>query len=357
VREGMSRFYCFEDYIIYKLTGSAKIDYSLAARTMAFDIRAKAWSEELLGLADVSPSIFAEPVPSGTSAGALLPEVAAELGLPAGVLMVTGGHDQPCGALGAGIVHPDVAVDGTGTVECITVAYAEPVLTDTMLENGFCCYPHVAPGLYVTLAYNFTGGSLLRWFRDTLYAGDAREAAAAGEDVYVRMMSEATDGVVQPMVLPHFTATGTPYFDPASKGCLLGLTLDTKRGDIIKALLDGVTFEMKLNLELLAETGIKPGVIRAIGGGARSPFWLQLKADMFGTPVVRLDTTEAPCLGAALCAGVAVGEYASFPEAVGAAVHECERYEPKPDRVAAYNGRFGLYREIYGRLADLNHRL
>ncbi len=307
VRERLARFLCFEDYTIYKLTGVAAIDYSMAARTMAFDVRSKQWSEEILGLAGIAPSVFAEAVPSGTAVATLLPEVAAELGLPADVRLVTGGHDQPCGALGAGIVDPDVAVDGTGTVECITVAYKEPVLTETMLRNGFCCYPHVAPGLYVTLAYNFTGGSLLRWFRDQLYAADAREAAAAGQDVYERMLGEATDGVVQPMVLPHFTATGTPYFDPASKGCLVGLSLETSRGDIIKALLDGVTFEMKLNLGLLAETGIRPRVIRAIGGGARSPFWLQLKADMFGTPVVRLDTAEAPCLGAALCAGVAVG--------------------------------------------------
>ncbi len=346
VRDRLARFYCFEDLVIYKLCGEAAIDYSLAARTLAFDIRSKTWSSEMLDRAGVDPSVFATAMPSGSAAGTILPNVAEELGLPADVRLVTGGHDQPCGALGSGVIRPGVAVDGTGTVECITAAFAEPVLTPEMLENGFACYPHAV-----------TGGSLLRWFRDRFYGREARECAESGEDIYDRILGEATDAVVQPLVLPHFTATGTPRFDPASKGCILGLTLDTTRGDVCKALLDGVTFEMKLNLGLLEKAGVTVETIRAIGGGSRSPFWLQIKADMFRRPVVRLDVSEAPCLGAALLAGVAVGEYSGFEEAVQSAVRECETYEPRADRADAYDERFALYAEIYDRLADLNHRM
>ena len=357
VRARMRRFYCFEDYIICKLCGNAAIDYSMAARTLAFDIHTKTWSGEILDRAGLSAGIFAQAVPSGTVAGALLPAVASELGLSPDVKMVTGGHDQPCGALGAGIVRPHIAVDGTGTVECITAVFPEPVLTDTMLANSFACYPAVAPGLYVTLAYNFTGGSLLRWFRDTLGAEEAAEADATGQDVYDLLLGRATDGPVRPMVLPHFTATGTPHCDPISKGAIVGLGLDTTRADLIKAVLDGITFEMKLNLALLHEAGVRIDVIRAIGGGARSEFWLRLKADMFQRPVVKLDVTEAPCLGAAMCAGVAVGEYASFEDAVAAAIHEGARYEPRADRAAAYDERFALYRELYPALAPISHRM
>lgn len=357
VRDRMTRFYCFEDYVIYKLCGRAVIDYSMAARTLAFDIHEKAWSKELLSKAGVSPELFAEPMPSGSLAGTILPDMAERLGLPRDVKLVTGGHDQPCGALGAGIIRPNVAVDGTGTVECITAALAEPVLTETMLRNNFACYPHTAPGLYVTLAYNFTGGSLLRWFRDVLGSEEIAEAEASGRDVYDVIIGKATDGVVRPLVLPHFTATGTPYSDPASKGAIVGLGLETTRGELVKALLDGITFEMKLNLELLREAGVAVELIRAIGGGAKSPFWLQLKADMFKTPVIRLDVTEAPCLGAAMLAGIAIGAYADFEDAVAACVRECERYEPRPDRAAAYDERYQLYRELYPRLADLSHRL
>lgn len=357
VRERMRHFYCFEDYIIFRLCGRAAIDYSLAARTLAFDIHTKTWSEEMLAGSSVDPSIFAEPMPSGSVAGTILPDVARSLGLPLDTKIVTGGHDQPCGALGAGIIKPHVAVDGTGTVECITAAFPEPVLSPTMRENGFSCYPAVAPDLYVTLAYNFTGGSLLRWFRDTLGQREVAQAQEEGRDVYDVIISKATDGVVQPMVLPHFTATGTPYHDPHSRGAFLGLALETTLGDIIKAILDGITFEMKLNLSLLEEAGVRIDVIRAIGGGSRSPFWLQLKADMFKRPIVKLDVEEAPCLGAALCAGVATGAYGGFEEAVDAAVHEGDRYEPNAQRTAAYDERFKIYRDIYPTLADLSHRL
>jgi xylulokinase len=357
VRERMERFYCFEDYIIFRLCGHAAIDYSLAARTLAFDINTKTWSTEMLADSPVDASVFAEPMPSGSVAGTILPEVARSLGLPADTKIVTGGHDQPCGALGAGIIRPHVAVDGTGTVECITAAFPEPVLTPTMRENGFSCYPAVAPDLYVTLAYNFTGGSLLRWYRDTLGQAEVAQARAEGRDVYNLLISKATDGVVQPMVLPHFTATGTPHHDPISKGAILGLALETTAGDIIKAVLDGVTFEMKLNLSLLDQAGVRIDVIRAIGGGSRSPVWLQLKADMFRRPVVRLDVEEAPCLGAALCAGVATGAYGSFQEAVDAAVHEGDRYEPNNERADQYDERFAIYRDLYPALADINHRL
>jgi len=355
--ERLWRFLCFEEYVIYQLTGELAASWALASRTMAFDVRRKCWSKEILDAAGFSESIFAPPLPSGTRVAEVKPDVADALGLPAGIVVATAGHDQPCGAFGAGIVRAGVAVDGTGTVECITPAFSEPVLNETMRRNSFCCYPHTVRDLYVTLAFCFAGGSLLRWFRDTLGAEEMAEARRTGQDVYDLIVGRATPGPISVLALPHFAGAGTPYFDAGSKGAFVGLTLGTTRGDLIKALLDSVTFEMRVNLERLDAAGVSIDELRAIGGGAKSPTWLQLKADIFGKSVTALDVTEAPCLGAALCAGLAVGEYASAGEAVAAAVHDGRRYEPDSAMHERYLEKYEAYKALYPALQNLSPRL
>ncbi len=357
LRERMKHFRCFEDFVMEQLGAEPAMSYALAARTMCFDIINKCWSEEICSKAGVDPAVFSPPLPSGEVVGEVSPKMAERLGLRPGVKVATGAHDQPAGAFGAGVIHPNIAVDGTGTVECITPAFSEPVLTDDMLENSFCCYPHAARDLYVTLAFNFTGGALLRWFRDTFGQPEVEEAKRTGRDPYELLIANASPDPVDVYVLPHFTSTGTPYFDSHSKGVIMGLTLSTTRGEIIKACLDGVTFEMRMNLELLEKAGVHIEELRAIGGGARSAFWLQLKADIFGKPIISLDVTEAPCLGAAMLAGRAIGEYSSDEEAVAAAIHERERYEPDEKRHEIYTEKFQIYKEIYPTVVELSHRI
>lgn len=351
------KFLCYEDLTNLRLCGEAAIDYSLAGRTMAFDVRAGRWSDEILDLAGVERERLATVVPSGTVIGNVRDEVAHELGLPRGVAVVTGGHDQPCGALGSGITQPRIAIDATGTVECITPAFAELKLSDAMLASNYACYHHVVPGMYVTLAFSFTGGSLLRWYRDTLGKQEREDAEAAGMDVYEMMIGLATSGPSPVMVLPHFALPATPWNDPFSKGAMLGLTLATTKGDIIKALLDGVTFEMRLNLDCLERAGVAVEHLRAIGGGAKSPTWLQLKADIFDRPVSSLSVSEAAGLGAALLAGVAVGEYASLDEAASQTIRITRTYQPNPTLVKQYAARYVIYRQLYPMLRDVLHAL
>ena len=351
------KFLCYEDFTVFRLGAEPVIDYSLAARTMAFNVRAESWSQEVLSAAGVEPERLAVIAPSGAVIGEVRDELAAELGLPRGVAIVTGGHDQPCGALGSGIIEPRVAMDATGTVECITPACSELTLSDAMLESNYPCYHHVAPGMYVTIAFNFTGGSLLRWYRDTLGKQEREDAEAAGMDAYEMMIGLATSEPSPVMVLPHFTVTGTPWLDPYSKGVILGLTLATTKGDIIKALLEGVTFEMRLNLEHLARAGVAVERLRAIGGGAKSPTWLQLKADIFNRPVSSLSVSEAACLGAALLAGAGVGEYSSPAEAADRTIRVVRTYEPDPQTAARYDERYDVYRRLYPTLRELVHAL
>ena len=145
--------------------------------------------------------------------------------------------------------------------------------------------------------------------------------------------------------------------DSFAKGAILGLTLGSEKADLIKAMLDGITFEMRLNLDCLAEAGVEIHSLRAIGGGAKSAVWLRLKANIFNRPVSSLWVSEAACLGAALLAGVAVGEYSSLEEGVARTIRVKDTYEPDPQEARQYEERYALYREIYPTLKDLMHRI
>jgi xylulokinase len=357
VYDGTWKFLGYGDYTLWRLGAEPAIDYSLAGTMMLFDVNTKQWSQELLELAGLDAGKLSKPVPAGTEVGTLSPAVAESLGLPPGVKLVTGGHDQPCGALGSGCVEDGMAMDATGTVECLTPAFSRLVLTDGMLRSNLCCYDHTVPGMYVSLAFNFTGGSLLKWFRDTLGQADVEEARRTGDDVYDVLLRQCADEPSPVLVLPHLTLTGTPWMDPKAKGALFGLQLSTTKGELIKGLLDGITYEMRLNLELLREAGVTIRELRAIGGGAKSPFWLQLKADIFGMPVARLNVTECACLGAALLAGTAAGRYNSVAEAAQSVVSVEQVYEPRPEKEAAYRDKYAIYRDLYPTTAPLSHRL
>jgi len=259
--------------------------------------------------------------------------------------------------LGAGITQAGQAIDITGSVECITPVFDRPILTSGMLNNHYCCYPHVLPDLYVTLAFNFTGGQLLRWYRDTLGAKEIEEAQVTGLDVYEIIIGSARKGPSDVFVLPHFTMTGTPWWDTGAKGAILGLSLNTGKDEIIKALLDGITYEMRLNLDCLEEAGVRVEALRGVGSGSRSRIWMQLKANIFNRPISSLVTPEAACLGAALLAGKGIGEYPSLEGAARNIVKIKETFAPDPEEAARYEEKYALYRELYGALSPLLHRM
>lgn len=350
-------FLCFEDLLFHALGLEPVIDFSLAARTMLLDVARGRWSPELCRTAGIDPATLSRPLPSGTAVGVLGASTAKSLGLPPGVVVATGGHDQPCGALGAGVVEDRVGMYATGTVECITPAFQKRVTDPKLLEANIACYPHVVPGLFVALTFNFTGGSLLKWFRDTFAQAEKAAAAKSGRDVYELLLKDLPKDPTSLFILPHFTATGTPHFDTESKGVIAGLRLSTTRGEIVKAVLEGVTYEMALNARVLADCGAEIDSFRAIGGGAKSPVWMQIKADLLGKPVHAMRVSEAVCLGAAILAGTATGRYRSAREAAGSIAKVEKTYRPDPKRAKTYRGRFDRYRELYPTLKDWLHRI
>lgn len=177
------KFMLFEDFILFRLGHEAVIDYSLASRTMAFNVTKKTWAEHIIEAAGVDGEIFSRAAPSGTVVGTINWSIAEEIGLPYDTLLVTGGHDQVCAAVGGGIVEEGSAIDGIGTVECITPAFGRPIVNSKMMDNHFACVPHAKEGMYVTYAFNFTGGSLLKWYRDNFAAAEVQEAQKTGRVV------------------------------------------------------------------------------------------------------------------------------------------------------------------------------
>ena len=351
------RFLCMQDFVWHQLGFPPVMDYSLAARTMVFDVNRLAWSDELLALAGLEPERLSELQPSGTVIGEIPSQMAAAMGLAPGVVAVTGGHDQPSGALGCGAIAAGIAMDSTGTVECVAVASPRLVLDEALMRSNLPIAPHTAPGMYLTLGWTATGGALLRWYRDNFARSEQQEAAASGRDVYDLILAQATDGPSPVLVLPHFIGSGTPALDAASKGAIVGLDLSTTAGQINKGILDSVTYETKLSVDAMEAAGIAVNELRAFGGGAKSPLWLQTKADIFGKPVRAMDAAQAPCLGAAILAGTATGVYASVAEGVAATVRGGRVYEPDPAQHELYGRQAALFAQIYPALTALNHQM
>lgn len=352
VWQKVRRICLMEDYLVYLLTGRAQIDYSLAARTMAFDVHNLVWSEKLLAAAGVDPALLSTPVPTGASAGAIKPDMAAALGLNPDTLIVSISHDQVAAGIGSGVFDESCAVDGAGTVECITPVFTrcdDQVLSD----GGYSIIPYLTPGRFACYAFSFTGCSLISWTVDNL-AGDARaQAAQEGRDVYSVLDAACQDKPTGLLALPHFAGAATPYMDSGSKGAILGLTLETTTADIYRALMEGVCYEMRLNAETLAAGGVRVPALRATGGGARNRMWLQMKADILGIPVTALATADAGTTGSAMLAGVACGVFADLPQAAAAMVREKETFLPRPEYQALYEPIYQRYKKLYAAVRPL----
>ena len=241
----------------------------------------------------------------------------------------------------------------TGTAEVVEVAMQTPMLTDALREGGISVYRHVVPGLYVAMTLNHSGGLLLRWFRDIFCQSELEEARRLGRDAYDLILAGSPQGPTDLMVLPHFAGSGTPTLDTSSRGAILGLSFATDRATLAKAILEGLTFELRINLDLLRDSGIAIDELRAVGGGARSPLWRQLKADICRVPLRIPHVTEAACLGAALLAGVACGVYRDLDAAVSNTVRLGGQITPDPHSSGAYANRFETYRRMYPALKSL----
>lgn len=339
-------------YVIYCLTGERISDPSLASRTMMLDVRTLRWNSELLSGAKIDENVLPEIVEIGTAAGTIRKTIAEELGLPSSLKIVTGAHDQVVAAIGAGALSPGSAVNSSGTVECITPVFSR-VPNTRKLYNGYFAIVPMLKGRYVTYATTFSGGALLQWFRDNFAEKQATVAEKQGVSISDYLDSVGEEGPTGIMALPYFSGSATPYYDPTSKGAILGLTLEHTNGDIYRALQEGICYESALHLELLARSGIKISNLRIVGGGGKSRRWNQMKADIYGIPCTTLQNEEAGATGSAMLAGVALGKFDNLEQAAKKLVKEAETFLPRKKYTEQYTSYFKRYKKVYKAIRNI----
>ncbi|MDP4133994.1 MAG: FGGY-family carbohydrate kinase [Bacillota bacterium] len=341
-----------QDYIVYMLTGKRQIDYALACRTMGFDILNKCWNKEVFNAAGIDISLMSQAVESGTTAGQMKDSIARETGIDKDAVIVTGSHDQIAAITGAGIFDSSVAMDGSGTVECV------PVILDKVPENaelysyGYSVVPHIN-GKYACYVLSYVGGAALKWYRDTFAVHESRKAEEEGKNIYAVLDSKVKDEPGDILVLPHFAGAATPYMDTNSKAAFVGLTFEHDLSDIYKALMEGVAYEIKINFETLQRFEISPKKLRASGGGAHSDVWLQIKSDILGIPITALSLDEVGAAGTAILAGVSCGIFDDVEKYTKIIAPERKTFTPNRDKNETYEGNMRKYRKLYTAVKSL----
>lgn len=333
------------DYAIARLTGHVVSDRSEYSSSLLLDIHAGDWWQPMLDELALARASLPELVEAGTPLGPLSPDASAALGLPADALVVLGGFDQACTAVGAGNVRPGIVSESTGTsLAAITTVDRPPADTSSVP-----CHIHVAAGRYFLCAHNPTGGSAYAWVRDAF----APELSLADLDALAATVEPGCEGLV---LLPAMSGTATPTFDAAARGVLFGLTLRHGRAHLARAALEGVAFALAQLLDESRRLGARPVELRAVGGGAKSAVWSQIKADVTGLPVhVPAVTDHAGALGAAILAGVGAGRFGSVEEGADALVRLARTFEPDAAGEGLYRHARAVHGELYPRLRDLFH--
>ena len=346
VSEPVWKYLFVASYLSYCFSGEAVCDESLACRSLLYDVKNHGWSAELVEKAGFKMEQLPEVKPAGSVVGTILPELAKAFGLPETVKVVSGCHDQIVNALGAGVCNVGEAVDTTGTVECITPLFAEmPGMN--FVENNFACVPYLDDLGYVTYAYNVSGGAVVKWYRDALAAHLRQQAEAEGCSIYDLLNRVCPAEPTKLLVLPFFQGMGgTPEVDPNATGLVAGLTTATSLPEIYRAILEGLCFEMQYNLEKLGEGQVNPTRLYACGGGAKSPVWLQIKADVWGREIVPVKTDETGALGSAILGFAAVTGAESICKLAENFVCHGEVVQPNAERHAYYKKQYETYKKF-----------
>ena len=342
-----------EDFIVYTLTGNAQIDYSLAARTGAFDIEKKEWFNEAFSVADIDVNLMSKPVVWGTCAGVITNNIKSELGIDYDIYIVNGCHDQVAAMIGSGVFNTNQAMDGTGTVECMPVILTKKPADIDFYRCGYSVVPYIEE-LYACYALSFTGGATLKWFRDNFAELEHSKALKEGKNVYAELDSMASKRPTGILVLPHFAGAATPYMDNDSKAAFVGITLETTKYDLYRALMEGTSYEMLLNFNKMSALTGKIDEIRASGGGATSDVWLQIKADILNSEITALAAKEVGAAGTAALAGTAVGVYENFKDAAAKMASVRKVFSPNPENTEKYNELYHKYEKLYDAVKELS---
>ncbi len=347
VFEKAHKFLLVHDFILHRLTGRFATDYSNASRTMLFNVQKMEWSNLICNQLEIPKEKLPPAHPSGMNIGELTATAAKATGLPKGLAVVIGGGDQQCGAVGVGVVKAGTvkATIGTGT---FILAFEENPKFDP--QRRLLCSCHAVPNQWVIEASIFTSGIIYRWFRDQFGHEEKQLAKLLERDAYEFMDHQAhqsppgSRGVI---LLPHFIGAGAPYWNPQARGVIIGLALGHSRADIIRAIMEGTSYEVRRNLEVMENLGIRLKELRLTGGATRSTVWNQILTDITALPVQLSQVEEATALGAAILASVGGGLYPTVDRAVDSMVTGGARFEPSVEIIDHYNKLYAVQTDAY----------
>jgi xylulokinase len=332
-----------KDYVRFRLTGEKATDVADASGTLLLNVARRQWSSEVLQAAEIDCSLLATLYESVEVCGKVSAMGAESTGLSVGTPVVAGAGDQAAGAVGMGIVAPGAVNATIGTSGVVFAATDSPALDPKARLHTFC---HAVPGRWHVMGVTQAAGLSLRWFRDQFVCTPAVD----GRDPYEQLTTEAAavppgaDGLLW---APYLMGERTPHLDPAARGVLAGLTASHTRAHVIRAILEGVAFSLKDTLTIFAEMNVPVKNIRLGGGGARSPLWRQIQADVYGQEVEIVEAEEGAAFGAAILAGVGARMWPSVDAACDSVVRVVERISPIPANVVIMNAAGNAYRRIY----------
>ncbi len=329
------------DFVLSRLGGEHVTDYGLAATTGAFDINEKEWITDMFEWAGLDPKVLPKPVPTGSTFGHLSKAAAEDLGMPEGIVMISGGHDHVPSSLGSGVYRAGTAMNAIGTVDTFML------ITDQVeAAQSYTGYkPHLLDGHYqFAPGGNLTGGVLLKWFRDHIGKYEKNMWADEGKDFYAEYEKQMPQEPTNLLVLPRFGAYGTTLADRAG---ILNLTLSTSNEEIYRAFMESETYEMYTGLKRHMDKFGPLSNITAVNGGANCNTYMQIRADVYNVPVSTLNCPQPGAMGDAMLAGIQAGIYKDVHEAVADCVKVRRVFEPNAKNHEYYMGMYEKYMKVY----------
>jgi len=303
---------CAKDYINFRLTGRMATDFSDASGTNAFDLNTFKWSERIIHLAGVDAAMFPDPLDSTHVLGEITREAAAATGLRVGTPVALGGGDGSCAGVGVGCIKPGTAYNYLGSSSWIALTVEKPIVDEQMRTMNWA---HCVPGYLHPSGTMQTAGSSLQWLKEVICTSECAAAAATNASPYVlidEVIAQSTPGANGILFLPYMLGERTPWWNPDARGAFIGLNLASKREDVLRAVMEGVTMNLGIIVNIFRRH-VPMDVITVIGGGAKSAVWRQMMADIYDCPVESLNfLEEATSMGAAVIGGVAVGLFKDF---------------------------------------------
>ena len=331
-----------KDYVRLRLTGERAIDVADASGTLLFDVAARTWSREMLEASEIDERLLPAVFESPEVVGHVSTEGAEATGLAEGTPVVAGAGDQAAGAVGMGIVSAGAVSATIGTSGVVFAATDSPALDPAGRVHTFC---HAVPGRWHVMGVTQGAGLSLRWFRDQFGAG-----RDDGRDPYERLTEEAAKapaGSGGALWAPYLMGERTPHLDPHARAALVGLTASHTRAHVVRAVLEGVAFSLRDTFGIFREMGVPVESIRLGGGGARSPLWRQIQADVYGRAIETVEAEEGAAYGAALLAGVGAGAWETVDAACESVVRVASKVEPDAQASALMSRQYEAFRALY----------